>query len=239
MSISSGAARLCRMRKLLTVALAAAALALPAQIAWADDVPPVDTADCPKQLPAGADPAGWRCEVLTTDATAKIGALGQLNLGRQRLTFAEGTLDGQYAQVFGGLKAERTTVPGGLVGNDLIPLAFQVQYAGASDFNGSGFVNLKLKVNSPLLPRTCFIGSDEDPMVIRPQARQSPQPVPGHPELRTTTMQDNRFAIPRAHGCGVFTGLVEHRFGVPAAAGTNEITLPTYIFIQQYDASHR
>jgi hypothetical protein len=231
------------MRKLLAAALAAAVLVLPAQLAFADDVPPVDTADCPKTLPDGADPARWRCEVLTTNATAKFGAIGPLTLGRQRLTFAEGTLDGQYAQVFGGLHSEPTVVTGGLLGNRLIPLAFQVQYAGASDFHGDppnmGFVAMKLKVISPLLPRSCSIGTDEDPMMIRPLAAGSPQPVAGHPELRMTTLQDNRFAMPRAHGCGVFTSVVEHRFGVPTQAGGNKITLPTYVFIQQYDASHR
>jgi hypothetical protein len=62
-------------------------------------------------------------------------------------------------------------------------MAFQVRYPGATDFQGI----------SPLLPRTCFIGTDEDPMVIRPLAFESPKPVEGHPELRFTTMQDKRF----------------------------------------------
>jgi hypothetical protein len=221
------------MRKLLAVVIAAAALGLSAQVASAS-VPPVDQSDCPP-LPNSA----WRCEVLTSDATAKVGALGSVRLGRQRLTFAEATVNGRYQQVFGALRAGPTTVPGGLFG---IPLSFQVRYAGASDFHGNppdmGFVNIKFRVISPLLPRTCFIGSDEDPLVIRPLAFESPKPVPDHPRLRMTTMQDKRFAIPRAHGCGLFTSLVERRFGAPAPAGTNEITLPTYIFIKQYDASH-
>jgi hypothetical protein len=96
-------------------------------------------------------------------------------------------------------------VPGRLPGrgeNPLLRLAFQVQYAGAADFQGHppnmGFVNLKLKVISPLLPRTCFIGTDEDPMVIKPLAFESPKPVDGHPELRFTALQDERFVLPRA-----------------------------------------
>jgi hypothetical protein len=228
------------MRKLMAAVLAAATLLLPAGVAAADDeVPPFSYADCPAQLPPGADPAQWRCEVLITNGTGRFGALGQIQLGRQRLTFAEGKLNGEYAQVFGALRAEKTTVPGGLFGNGLIPLAFQVQYAGASDFYGLGFVSLKLKVISPLLPRTCFIGTDSDPMTVRPESRTNPVPVEGHPGVYFATIKDTRFAIPRAHGCGPLTSVIERRFGVPAAAGTNEITLPTYTSIKQYDASHR
>ncbi len=222
------------MRKLLATVMAAAGLLLSTQIAAAEDVPSFSYEDCPEQLPPGA--VGWRCEVLVADGTGKFGALGTLNLGRQRLTFAEGQLNGKYAQVFGALRAEPTTVPGGLFGNRLVPLAFQVQYGGSSDFYGLGFVALKLKVISPLLPRTCFIGTDSDPIVVAPQTRT--QPVEVAPGVYKATMQDKRFAIPRAHGCGIFTRIVEHRFGVPAAAGTNEITLPTYTSIKQYDASH-
>jgi hypothetical protein len=223
------------MKKTITAALAVAtALVMITPAAHADDVPPFDYADCPRELPSGADPAKWRCEVLITDATAKFGALKELNLGRQRLTFAEGTLDGKFAQVFGSLQAQPTKVLPGL--------AFQVQYAGASDFYGNppnmGFINLKLKIISPLLPPTCHIGSDKDPIVIRPLALGAPQPVPGHPEIRTMTMQDKRFVMPGAYGCGPFKRLVERWFGVPAPAGASEITLPTYISIKQYDAGH-
>lgn len=232
------------MRKVIITALVALGLCAAQTGYAADDIPPVNTADCPSTLPAVRDP-GWRCEVLTTDATARVGALGELRLGRQRLTFAEGTIDGQYASVFGGLVAEPTPVPGGLFGHTDVPwprLAFQVQYAGAADFHGNppnmGFVNLKFRVISPLLPPSCFIGTNEDPIVIRPIADGRPAPVDQHPELRYTKMRDERFVMPHAHGCGPLTSVVERRFGVPSGPGSSEITLPTYIFIKQYDASH-
>jgi hypothetical protein len=101
-----------------------------------------------------------------------------------------------------------------------------------------GFINLKLKLISPLLPPGCFIGSTNDPINVQPLALGSPQPVPGHPGIRTMTLQDKRLAMPRAHGCGVLTPLVQRRFGVPALAGSSEITLPTYVSIRQYDAGH-
>jgi hypothetical protein len=232
------------MRKLTVTALVVLGLCA-TQVAHADDgIPPVNTTDCPATLPTVRDP-GWRCEVLTTDATAHVGALGELRLGRQRLTFAEGNVNGQYASVFGGLAAEPTPVPGGLFGHTDVPvlrLAFQVQYAGASDFHGNpphmGFVNMKFRVISPLLPPTCFIGTNQDPIVIRPMAEGAPGPVDGHPELRYTRMRDDRFVMPHAHGCGPLTSVVERRFGVPSTPGSSEITLPTYIFIKQYDASH-
>ncbi|MFD1050900.1 hypothetical protein ACFQ1S_37925, partial [Kibdelosporangium lantanae] len=163
-------------------------------------------------------------------------------------TFAEGTIDGRYASTFGGLAAEPTPVPGGLLrhgDHPLLRMSLQVQYAGAADFQGNppdmGFVNMKFRVIGPLLPPTCFIGTNEDPIVIRPKTEvppKPPQPVDGHPELRYTKLHDDRFVMPHAHGCGPLTSVVERRFGVPSDAGTSGITLPTYIFIKQYDASH-
>lgn len=235
MSRTPRTGRLNAMKKTIAVALAAtAAFLMIAPAANADEVPPFDHSDCPRELPSGADPAKWRCEVLISDATAKFGRLGELKLGRQQLTFAEGTLDGKFAQVFGSLKAQPTKVLPGL--------AFQVQYAGASDFHGDppnmGFIHLKLKIISPVFPPMCYIGSDKDPIVVRPLALGAPQPVPGHPGIRTMTLQDKRFAMPGAHGCGPFKRLVERWFGVPAPAGASEITLPTYVSIKQYDAGH-
>src|SRR4051812_17518486 len=105
------------MRTLITTALVAILGLGATQVAHADDVPPVSTSDCPTNVPTS-----WRCEVLTTDATAHIGALGELRMSRQRLTFAEGTVDGEYASVFGGLVAAPTPVPGGLLGRGGNPL---------------------------------------------------------------------------------------------------------------------
>jgi hypothetical protein len=76
-------------------------------------------------------------------------------------------------------------------------------------------------------------------MVVRPESRTTPVEVPGHPDIYLATIKDTRFAIPRSSGCGLFTSVVDRRFGVPAPSGRNEITLPTYTSIKQYDASHR
>jgi hypothetical protein len=211
---------------------------LPGQVASAAaEVPEFTFSDCPQEVPA----AGWRCEVLITDARAKFGKV-ELDLSRQRLTFAEGQLNGQFAQVFGALRAEPSRVPGGLFGTGdrdrLLHMDVQVQYAGWADFHGNnermGEINLKLKVISPVLPSTCTIGSDADPVAMVVKALGRPQPVEGHPDVGFTTVEDRRFGMPKAYGCGVFTGLVERRFG----GGDNWITMPTFISMKQYDKPH-
>src|SRR5688500_6056385 len=91
--------RLCGMtrtfRRAASAALASTALiglaaAVPQQAAAQPaPLPTFDFADCP-ELPAGADPAQWRCEVLLSSGTIKFGALGVQDTGAMRLTFAEG-----------------------------------------------------------------------------------------------------------------------------------------------------
>ena len=200
--------------------------------AVADPLPAFDFADCPA-IPAGADPAQWRCEVLVSHGTVRIGRLPELTIPRIRTTFAEGRLNGEYAQVFGALRADPVRVPGSVV-----PVAMRLEYAGFADFlsvgDRMGELRLKLAVRSPALPRQCTIGSDRDPIVFKPVRTAPTEVVSPEPLVLRFSMRDNEFAVPGADGCGPLTRLVERWAGVPAAAGTNTLALTTYVRIRGY-----
>lgn len=213
------------MRNLLLGGLAALAVTIPAaQPATADPaVPEFDFADCPA-LPAGADPAQWRCEVLIADGTLDFGAVRGLAVGPMRLTFAEGRLDGEYAQVFGALRDTPQPLPGG---------STKVEYAGFADFHGDGEVHLKLALDGWSLPRDCAVGGDDDPIRFRPE-RGEPEDIPGDPPARLVTMTDVEFATPGTTGCGRHGPTVDRALGLPSPAGANSLTLTTYVAIKGY-----
>jgi hypothetical protein len=126
-----------------------------------DPLPTFDFVDCPS-LPAGADPGLWRCEVLMSSGTFRFGDLSEQPTGAMRLTFAEGRLDGKFAQVFGALRAEPTPVPGGLLGipgtdthNPKLRLDLRIEYAGYSDFLSVGDRMGSSTSSSASSPRCC------------------------------------------------------------------------------------
>lgn len=206
----------------------ALAMAMTAPAAAADEVPAFDFSDCPA-IPAGADPAQWRCEVLVAHGTVRIGRLPEVTLPRIVTTFAEGRLNGQFAQVFGAMRADPVRVRGNLV---------RLEYAGFADFlsvgDRMGEQHLKLAVRSPWLPRGCAIGDDHDPIVLKPVRTAGPEVISREPLVLKFSMRDNEFAVPGAHGCGPLTRVLERRFGVPAAAGSNSLELTTYVSIRGY-----
>ena len=219
-------------------------LGLAAQPAAAEPLPAFDFADCPA-LPAGADPAQWRCEVLMSSGTISFGDLAEQPTGAMRLTFAEGYLDGKFAQVFGALRAEPTRVPGGLFGlprtgdqNPLSRLDMRIEYAGFADFlsdgDRMGEQHLKIRLISKLLPRTCTIGDNADPIVFKPVRTSGPDTISADPPVLRFTIEDTAFAVPGARGCGVLDSLVNRRFGLPAPAGENTIRLTTLVGLRDY-----
>jgi hypothetical protein len=222
-------------------ALALIGLALAIQPAAAEPVPTFDYADCPT-IPENADPARWRCEVLMSSGTIRFGRLAEQPTGAMRLTFAEGELAGKFAQVFGALRADPVRVPGGLLGtgewNPLLRMDTRIEYAGFADFlsNGDqmGEQHLKLRVVSPLLPDTCTIGSDQDPIRFRPVRTSGPDTISTDPRVLRFTIEDRAFAVPRAYGCGDLGHLVNWRFGLPAPAGTNTMAFTTLVGLKDY-----
>lgn len=164
------------------------------------------------------------------------------------MTFAEGRLDGEYAQVFGALRAEPTRVPGGLLGipgsderNPLLRMDLRVEYAGFADFlsdgDRMGEQHLKFRVVSPLLPATCTIGGDRDPVVLKPSRTSGPDVISTDPQVVGFTIEDTEFAVPRARGCGGLDHLVNRRFDLPSPAGANAITLDTVVGMKSYAGS--
>ncbi|XVS61155.1 hypothetical protein ACQPYE_22925 [Actinosynnema sp. CA-299493] len=204
-------------------------------------VPTFDFADCPA-IPAGADPAQWRCEVLVSSGTIAFGRLGEQSTGAMRLTFAEGRSDGRFAQVFGALRAEPTRVPGGLLGvprhHPALRADLRVEYAGFADFlsdgDRMGVQHLKLRVLTGLLPDTCAIGDDSDPLVFRPVRTSGPDRISADPPVLRFTIEDTTFAVPAAHGCGNLDRLVDRRFGLPSPAGSNSMRLTTLVGLKSY-----
>jgi hypothetical protein len=237
--------RTLRRAAVVALALIGLASAQPAAAALADEpVPTFDFADCPT-IPAAADPARWRCEVLMSTGTIRFGSLAEQPTGAMRLTFAEGELDGQFAQVFGALRADPVRVPGGLLGvpgsdvrNPLLRMDMRIEYAGFADFQSNGDQmgeqHLKIGVISRLLPRTCTLGSDRDPIRFRPVRTSGPDVISTNPPVLGFTIEDKEFAVPRTYGCGGFDQLGDVRFGLPALTGANAMTLTTRVGLKGY-----
>ena len=168
----------------------------------------------------------------------------------------------------GSLVAEPAKVPGGLLGlmcpsgngivenlcnlvadSDLNRVTATVEQAGEpSGFNASGalttgtpIVNLpiKLHLQNPLLGPSCYIGSDQDPIVLRPETttKGTTKSAPfggGFSGFIITvsgsTLGDDSFAVPGANGCGgplsfLIDQAVNAKQGLPSPAGQNAVVL--------------
>jgi hypothetical protein len=173
-----------------------------------------------------------------SSGTATIGSVADQPTGALRMTFAEGRLNGEYAQTFGALRAEPTRVPGGLLGtgdrNPLLRMDIRLEYAGYADFlsvgDQMGEQHLKVRVISPLLPPTCTVGSDQDPIVLKPVRTSGPDVISTDPPVLRFTIEDKAFAVPKAHGCGPLDRVVNKRFH--ASSGTMALT--TMVGLKNY-----
>lgn len=171
-----------------------------------------------------------------------------------------------------GLVAEPVQVPGGLLGlmcpSD-IPLVSQIcdqvvgsplnavtatlEPAGApSDFNlaagvgvGQPIVTVPVKVHlrNALLDPNCYIGSDADPILLKPanlarptaaikrfnaDGTANPTGEMGYVSMTGASQGDSTFAVPGAGGCGLLgllDGAVNLKQGLPSASGNNNLIL--------------
>jgi hypothetical protein len=101
---------------------------------------------------------------------------------------------------------------------------------------------VKIHLENPFLGSNCFIGSNVNPIVLRPanlaaptrgiarfnlDGTPNPTGVMGY--VTTTGNQgDSTFAVPGASGCGLFgllDGAVNSRQGLPSPAGSNSLVL--------------
>ncbi len=171
-----------------------------------------------------------------------------------------------------GIRAEPVTVPGGLLNlvcpsdipvltslcekaadSRLNRVVATVEPAGVpTDFNltaglgvGQPIVTLpvKIRLDNPLLGSRCYIGSEADPILLRP--RNASQPAltltryapdgttqAGGPmsniELSGADQVDDSFAVPEADGCGFLGTLdwaVNAQLGLPSPEGANSLLL--------------
>lgn len=211
-----------------TVAAVAALVGLAAAPAAA--TPEFTFADCPTVLPTGADPAKWRCEEMAATGTVQFGTLPTLDLPMLRMTFAEGTLDGHFAQTFGALRAEPVRIPRS-------HLSLRFQYGGFSDFQSNdqrmGEVHLKLAVEGFGVPSTCTIGTDAEPIRFVVKRQTPTEVVSTNPLVVRFSIADTAFTVPRSSGCGPFRRMIDKRLGLPSTEG-NSLVLHNRVGIRGY-----
>ncbi|WBB57836.1 hypothetical protein O7599_19340 [Streptomyces sp. WMMC500] len=235
-SYGTRAARLAApaLTALLAVLTTGAAPASPA----AETGPPgagFDFGACPAadELPAGADPGTWRCEVMRATGRLRIGGVDE-PVGRpMTLTFAEGRVDGAYAQVFGELTAEPIRVGG-------TPLTLTPRYGGYSDFESDdlrrGELDLTLAVGGPLLPKGCSIGAAAtEPIHLVLKDTRPTEVISEDPPVVSFGAADTEFAAPRTDGCGRPGGRILDRvLDLPAPAGENRLELDATVALRPY-----
>lgn len=128
-----------------------------------------------------------------------------------------------------------------------------IQSAGApTDFNlaaGTGVgipiftLPVKIKLDNPLLGGNCYIGSNSNPILLKPAnltrptarvVRFNADGTPsttgqmGYLSMSGASQGDSTFAVPRASGCGLFgilSGAVDLKQGLPSPAGSNSMVL--------------
>ncbi|MFJ6213296.1 hypothetical protein ACIQGZ_08210 [Streptomyces sp. NPDC092296] len=239
----------------LTAVTPAAAAAPPAAAppaaappAAAPELPdPAAYADCPTRLPAGADPAQWRCEITVARGSITLGGVKPAEIKPITLVHAEGPLPGgDWDQVFGGLRADATPVPGGLLGlpgtggpGPLPGLSVQPEYGGYADFLGTGTdkggLALKFRLVSPLLNRRCSIGTDRDPVVLHLSRAGDSRWLSQDPPLVAFDAYDHTLTAPAATGCGPLGAALNHRFALPAPSGVSRIDYTAHYTFRSYD----
>jgi hypothetical protein len=197
---------------------------------------------------------------------------GRTNLQIGVIENADGTST-VVAPASGALVADPATVPGGLLGlmcpsdipvitgicetlenSSLNKITATVESVGAPyAFNQSAGVHtdmpivalpVRIHLENPLLGSKCYIGTADDPIVLRPEYRTFPaigmtffqgdgtvDPAGQMSRINLTgaTQNDSTFAVPGATGCGLNLGLinaaVNAKTGLPSAAGNNSLTL--------------
>lgn len=128
-----------------------------------------------------------------------------------------------------------------------------IQSAGApTDFNlaagvgtGTPIITLpvKIKLDNPLLGSNCYIGSNSNPILLKPAnltrptarvVRFNADGTPnatgemGYLSVSGASQADTTFAVPRASGCGllgILSGAVDLKQGLPSPAGSNSLVL--------------
>jgi len=114
---------------------------------------------------------------------------------------------------------------------------------------------IKFHLINPLLGPNCFVGSDDNPIVVNPSLNgnltQEMDPNPhSHPDtsvlkISKAVATDSSFAAPGATGCGpggsaniAIDEAIDAKAGLPAASGSNTLTLSGTFFLADCFAPH-
>ncbi|MFD9328189.1 hypothetical protein [Streptomyces sp. NPDC060065] len=232
------------VRRLTSAAAGAllAALALGAAPAHgaerAADPPEFDFSACPTvaELPTGADPGTWRCEVMHATGHLRMGAVDEPLTEPMTITFAEGRVDGEFRQVFGKMTAAPIRVGG-------TPLTLTPQYGGYSDFLSDdtrrGEFDIKFAIDTahglPTRPSSrCSVGSDEDAVHLVLKDTDPTRVISKDPLVVAFGAQDTEFAAPGTSGCGPLRRALDRALGLPSVAGANAFDMDVTVAIRPY-----
>lgn len=200
--------------------------------------PEFDFSACPTvdELPTGADPGTWRCEVMHATGHLRLGAIDEPLTEPMKITFAEGRVDGEFRQVFGRMTAAPIRVGG-------TPLTLTPQYGGYSDFLSDdtrrGEFDIKFTLGRahglPAGPSSgCSVGSDEEAVHLVLKDTDPTRVISRDPLIVAFAAQDTEFTAPRTTGCGPLGRVLDRALGLPSAAGTNAFTMDVTVAIRPY-----
>jgi hypothetical protein len=229
------------VKSLFAVVAAAAILVSPNARAAADYQPTdADFASCPK-LPATANKLLWACVSLNiVGGELKIGKFDQQLGSPIGITTAIGLLDGKITTVGGGAGGGTAQSPAGFTVPGLGSLEVTFEQAGPLPGTGPIPTALPLKVHIVhfLVGGNCYIGSDADPISIKPTLTDPRIQVFGTVPVIRTGIGDSTFAIPAATNCGLFTGLINSAAGLPSASGSNKAVFDVVLRIRNYQVGN-
>ncbi|MEU6990262.1 hypothetical protein ABZ953_06320 [Streptomyces sp. NPDC046465] len=193
--------------------------------------PGFDSCPALSELPEGAEPADWRCEAMTADGHLTLGRMDQA-LGRgMTITFAEGTVNGEFHQVFGRMTAAPVRVGGTF-------LKLTPRYAGHFDFHENderrGELDLAFRLSGPAVPPSCSIGTDADPVRLKLKETAAPTVVSKEPLVVAFSVADNAFSAPRTSGCGRLGPAIDAALRLPSPTGANAFDLDARVAFRSY-----
>ncbi|MER6699826.1 hypothetical protein ABT289_21925 [Streptomyces fimicarius] len=202
------------------------------------ELPEFDFSACPTvdQLPAGADPGTWRCEVMHATGHLRMGAVDEPLTEPMKITFAEGRVDGEFRQVFGEMTAAPIRVGG-------TPLTLTPQYGGYADFlsddtrRGEFDITFALGPAHGLVGRPlagCSVGSDEDAVHLVLKDTVPTRVISGDPLVLAFGARDAEFSAPRTSGCGPLGRVLDRALGLPSTAGANAFDMDVMVAIRPY-----
>ncbi|MFF7177868.1 hypothetical protein [Streptomyces sp. NPDC008121] len=202
------------------------------------ELPEFDFSACPTvdELPAGADPGTWRCEVMHATGRLRMGAIDEPLTEPMKITFAEGRVGGEFRQVFGKMTAAPIRVGG-------TPLTLTPRYGGYSDFlsddtrRGEFDITFAIGVAHGLpapLSSRCSVGSAENAVHLVLKDTDPTRVISKDPLVAAFGAQDAEFAAPGTSGCGPLRRVLDRALGLPSAAGANAFDMDVTVAIRPY-----